>query len=201
MTQFLVIAASYLIGSIPFSYLFSRLKGVDPRKAGTGNVGASNVLTVAGKRAGALALAGDIAKGVFSIVLARHFGLSHWGIAFCGLAVVLGHDFSIFLRFKGGKGAAPTGGVLFGLDPIFGFIILLLWIFCMLVIGCFIPGTALTFVLIPVVMWMGSWRAEYIVFGIANAALGLYVHRRDLERFLAGKELTIQESIAKYLKK
>jgi glycerol-3-phosphate acyltransferase PlsY len=201
MTQFLVIVASYLIGSIPFSYLFSRLKGVDPRKAGTGNVGASNALAVAGKTAGALALAGDTGKGIAAILLARYFGLSDWGIAFSGLAVVAGHDFSVFLGFKGGKGVATTGGVLMALDPIFGTLALLLWILSMVVLRYFIPSTVLILCFIPVMMWMGSWRLAYIVFGILAAVLAIYVHRSDLQRFFSGNELTIQESVAKYSKK
>ncbi len=201
MTVALVVLASYLIGSIPFSYLFSRLRGVDPRKAGTGNVGASNALAVAGKRVGALALAGDIGKGIAAILLARYFGLSDWGIAFSGLAVVIGHDFSAFLGFKGGKGVATTGGVLIALDPIFAALALLLWILCMVILRYFIPSTILVLSFVPVMMWMGSWRLAYVVFGILAAVLAIYVHRADLQRFFSGNELTIRESIAKYSKK
>lgn len=201
MTLVLSIAASYLIGSIPFSYIFSRIKGADPRKVGTGNVGATNALVTAGKTAGALALAGDIGKGVAAIFLARYFGLSDWGIAFSGLAAVVGHDFSVFLGFRGGKGVATTGGVLMALDPIFGTLALLLWILCMVVFRYFVPSTILVLCFAPVMMWMASWRAAYITFGILSALLAIYVHRADLQRFFSGNELTIQESMAKYSKK
>lgn len=110
MKFILVVLASYLIGSIPFSYIFSKLRrGVDPRNVGTGNIGATNTLVVAGKTAGALALAGDIGKGAAAIFLARYFGLSDWGIAFSGLAAVVGHDFSVFLGFRGEREWRPPG--------------------------------------------------------------------------------------------
>jgi len=202
MTLAVSLLACYLIGSVPFSYIFSKMRrGVDPRQAGTGNVGASNTLLVAGKVAAVLAVIGDTAKGVCAILLARYLHLNDWGLVLSALAVVLGHDFSLFLGFKGGKGVATTGGVLIALDPLFGGIIILLWILCMLMLRRFIPGTLLTFILVPLVMWMGSMRTPFILWGIVNAALALYVHRQDLERFLAGNELTIQESLAKALNK
>ena len=200
--SFLIIIAAYLIGSIPFSHIFPRLlKGHDVRQQGTGNVGASNALIVAGKWAGLLALAGDIAKGIAVIVLARCFGLADWAIAAVALAAVLGHDFPIFLGFKGGKGVAVTGGVLMALDPIFGTLVLLFWIFVMLIFRYFIPSTVLVLCLVPVLMWMGSWRVEYIIFGVINAGLGIYAHQANLRLFFTGKELTISETLAKHFKK
>jgi len=197
----LLIVLAYFIGSIPFSYLFSRFKGVDPRKSGTGNVGASNALIVAGPWIGALALIGDVAKGFLVIQLARLFGLNDWAIALCAFSAVLGHDFSIFLNFKGGKGVAVTGGVLIALDPIFTVLVVLLWILSMMVLRVFISSTVLILCLLPGLMWLGSWRLEYIIFGLLNALLGIYAHRNDLKRFFAGEELTISESMAKHLKK
>jgi acyl phosphate:glycerol-3-phosphate acyltransferase len=200
--SFLIIIVSYLIGSIPFSHIFPRLiKGHDVREKGTKNVGASNALIVAGKRAGLLALLGDTGKGIAAVLLARYFGLPVWAIATCALAAVIGHDFSLFLKFKGGKGVATFGGTLIALDPVFTVLVVLLWIFAMLVLRYFIPSTVLIICFVPVLMWMGSWRTEYIIFGILNAALGTYAHRVNLMAFFAGNELTIQESMTKHLKK
>ena len=201
MKLFFTIIIAYLMGSIPFSYLFSKLKGVDPRKAGTRNVGASNVLVVAGPGMAVLAFLGDFGKGFLAVILARTLGLSHLGVALSGLAAVIGHDFSIFLGFKGGKGLATAGGVLLALDPVFTFLAMLLWILCMIVLRYFIPSTVLMMIFVPAMMWMGSWRVEYIIFGVLNAGLSVYAHRQDLQRFFRGEELTIGESIAKYLKK
>jgi glycerol-3-phosphate acyltransferase PlsY len=201
MKLVLVVLASYLMGSIPFSYFASKIRGADPRKAGTGNVGATNTLVVAGKRAGVLALAGDIGKGIIAVVLARYAGLTDWGIVLSSLAAVIGHDFSVFLGFKGGKGIATTGGVLMALDPIFGTLALLLWILAMIILRYFIPSTILVLCFVPVMMWMASWRVGYIIFGILAALLAIYTHWADIQRFFAGNELTIQESMAKHLKK
>jgi acyl phosphate:glycerol-3-phosphate acyltransferase len=202
MTLAVSLVLCYLIGAIPFSFIFSQLRrGVDPRQAGTGNVGASNALIVAGKVAATLAVIGDTGKGVVAVLLARYLGLNEWGVVLSALAVVLGHDFSLWLGFRGGKGVATTGGVLIALDPLFTVIIVLLWILCMLMLRRFIPGTILTFGLIPLVMWMGSWRLPFILWGIVNAGLAIYAHRKDLERFLGGNELTIQESLAKTFQK
>jgi len=198
MKAVLLVLAAYLLGSIPFSYLFSQLRGKDPRNHGSKNVGATNTLVIAGRLAGGLALIGDLGKGALAVLLARYANLPDGAIALSGLLAVIGHDFSVFLRFRGGKGVATTGGVLFALDPIFTLIIILFWVLSMLLIRRFIPGTVLTMVFIPVIMWMASWKKEYVLFGAANAALGIYSHRFDLRRFFAGEELAISESLAKY---
>ena len=201
MKLLLIVLASYLIGSIPFSHIFPGIKGKDVRVAGTKNVGATNVLVVAGPLMGALALIGDIGKGYFSVYLAQRYQLPPFGIALAALAAVAGHDFSIFLRFKGGKGLATTGGALLAMDLIFGLLALLLWILCMIILRYFVPSTILVLAFVPVMMWMASWRPEYILFGFGAFLLAVYAHRCDLQRFFAGKELTIQESMAKHLKK
>jgi glycerol-3-phosphate acyltransferase PlsY len=200
--NFFIIVVSYFIGSIPFSHIFpSLLRKRDVRTEGTKNVGASNALIVAGKRAGLLSLFGDTSKGIIVVLMARSFGLPDWAIAASALAAVIGHDFSIFLKFKGGKGVATFGGTLIALDPIFTVLVVLLWLFAMLVLRYFIPSTVLVMCFVPVLMWMGSWRVEYIIFGILNAALGIYAHKANLQLFFAGQELPIPETLAKHFKK
>ncbi len=200
--SFLLIAVSYLIGSVPFSRIFpSVLKKRDVQREGTGNVGASNALIVAGKRAGLLALLGDTGKGIAAVLLARFLVQPDWVIAACALAAVVGHDFSIFLRFHGGKGVATFGGTLIALNPALTVLVVLFWIFVMLIWRYFIPSTVLVMCFVPVMMWMGSLRPEYIIYGILNALLGIYAHRANLLLFFSGQELTIQESLAKHFKK
>jgi glycerol-3-phosphate acyltransferase PlsY len=198
MKLLLVTLLSYLLGSIPFSQIFAKLKGKDVRAAGTKNVGATNALVVAGPLVGALSLLGDVAKGIVAVSLARYFAVTDVGIALSALAVIAGHDFSVFLGFKGGKGVATTFGVLLALDPIFAVLVLFLWILCLVVVRYFIPSTILVLCFLPVMMWMASWRGEYVLFGVANALLGIYAHRNDLKRYFSGQELTIQESLKKY---
>ena len=104
MIEIGVILLSYLIGSIPFSHILPKIKGQDTSKKGTKNIGATNALVVAGPFVGALALMGDIAKGLLPVLLVSYYLNNPWISALAGLAAVLGHDFSIFLKFKGGKG-------------------------------------------------------------------------------------------------
>lgn len=198
VNPFLMILISYLIGSVPFSYFSSKLKGRNPKMEGTTNIGASNVMAIAGPLAGLMAVVGDVAKGFIVIELARSFLYPDWVIASCGLAAIIGHDFSVFLRFTGGKGVATTGGVLLGIDPIFSMLILLLWILTMLVLRYFIPSTILILILLPFMMWLGSFRMAYIFFASGALALALFTHRDDIKRILSGKELKIKDSLEKY---
>ena len=112
MSGFWVVIISYLIGSIPVSYLVTRYwKGIDIRRFGSGNVGATNVWRNAGPLAGITALAGDVAKGVAAVILARHFGDSSL-VSLSAVAVLVGHGWPLFLGFKGGKLVATGAGVI-----------------------------------------------------------------------------------------
>src|SRR3989339_918297 len=191
---------AYLLGSLPFSHFFpSKIKGKDVREEGSGNVGATNVLVVAGPWPALLSLFGDIAKGYLAIVGARLIGLTDWGIALAGLASIVGHDFSVFLRFRGGKGVATTGGILLALDPFLTLVVVLFWLFSFLVVRYFIPATVLIICLLPVLLWLGSWGIEYITFAAVGAVLAVYVHRFDLQWYFSGKDTTIGEALRKFL--
>ncbi|MBN2057751.1 MAG: glycerol-3-phosphate 1-O-acyltransferase PlsY [Candidatus Saganbacteria bacterium] len=201
MKLLLFILLAYLLGSLPFSKIFPGLKGKDVSAAGTKNIGATNVLVVAGPVMGALALAGDIGKGYLAAYLAQSYLGFPWAVALCGLAAVAGHDFSVFLKFRGGKGVATTGGALLLIDPLFAIAVLLLWILLILVSRYFIPSTIIILGLVPLMMWILGMRPEFIVFGLAAFLLALYAHRRDIQRIVAGREIDTSDSIKKYLKK
>jgi len=110
---------SYLIGSIPFSYIVAKkVKGVDIRVVGEGNVGGRNVWHVVGKKYGVIAGALDMLKGLAAFGLGMLLGLSLLWIWLCGFFVVVGHDFPVFLRGRGGKGAAAAMGFLLGMTPV-----------------------------------------------------------------------------------
>jgi glycerol-3-phosphate acyltransferase PlsY len=199
MNLFLVIIVSYLLGSIPFSHIFPRIKGKDVRQGGTKNVGATNALVVAGPLFGALALAGDIGKGYLAAWLALQYVGTPWALAFAGIAAVIGHDFSIFLKFKGGKGIATTGGIYLAIDPIFAIILLLIWILIILVTRYFILSTIVALAGVPVMYFVLGKRIEYITFAVLALLLALYTHRNDIIRFVTGKELRTSQSVKKYL--
>jgi glycerol-3-phosphate acyltransferase PlsY len=128
MTALLLIAA-YLIGSLPFAIITSKLFGLaDPRHYGSGNPGATNVLRSGHKGAAALTLLGDCAKGWVVVFIAQQLGFSLLVSACAGVVAFLGHVFSIFLRGKGGKGVATALGVLLGIHPGLALIVLLTWL-------------------------------------------------------------------------
>jgi acyl phosphate:glycerol-3-phosphate acyltransferase len=109
---------AYLAGSIPFGVVVARAKGVDLRKIGSGNIGATNVARALGKGWAVAVLACDAAKGFVPVWLGRHLGLPAWAIALAGLAAIVGHMFTIFLRGRGGKGVATSLGVALALSPL-----------------------------------------------------------------------------------
>lgn len=113
----LVIAAAYLLGSIPFGYLIAKIWNIDIRRYGSGNIGATNVFRVLGLYPGSAVFALDLLKGTLAVFLARQLAADPWLIVLAGLAAVAGHMFSVFLRFKGGRGAATGLGVLLGIAP------------------------------------------------------------------------------------
>ncbi|MBU0671911.1 MAG: glycerol-3-phosphate 1-O-acyltransferase PlsY [Candidatus Margulisbacteria bacterium] len=197
----IIILFAYLLGSIPFSHIFPKIKGKDVSQAGTKNIGATNVLVVAGPLMGGLALAGDIGKGYLAVMLTAYFFQSPWLPVLAGLAAIAGHDFSVFLKFKGGKGLATTGGALLALNLLFGILALLFWILLILISRYFIASTLIILGCVPVAMWVMGMKIEYIVFGLLAFGLALYTHREDIKRIVSGKELNTSESIKKHLNK
>src|SRR5690606_16837878 len=117
MTALLAAVAAYLVGSIPFAVLVSRAMGLpDPRSFGSGNPGATNVLRSGSKAAAILTLAGDALKGWLPVWVAVRLGMDDTVVAVVALAAFLGHVFSVWLRFKGGKGVATAAGAILALD-------------------------------------------------------------------------------------
>src|SRR5512140_1165005 len=111
LEEIMLVAAAYLIGSIPTGLLLGRAMGVDIRTTGSGNIGATNAYRTLGKKVGIMTLAGDCLKGAVPLIAMKLMGLPELWIVAAGLAVFLGHVFSVFLGFKGGKGVATALGV------------------------------------------------------------------------------------------
>lgn len=116
-TPFVFPVISYLAGSIPFGLIFARFHGKDPRRYGSGNIGATNIARLLGKKWGLLTLFSDILKGFLPVIWAYYSGIETLYLALTGLAAVLGHCFSIFLFFRGGKGVATAVGVFLAICP------------------------------------------------------------------------------------
>src|SRR4030042_5298083 len=113
MVEYLgVIIGSYLIGSIPWGLVVGRLKGIDIREYGSGNIGSTNILRTLGTKFGAIVLIADVLKGVVAVLLARYIIETPTGEMAAGFAAIAGHDWSLFLKFKGGRGVATSLGAL-----------------------------------------------------------------------------------------
>jgi len=118
MNPWVLCAAAYVAGSIPFGMVLARVKGVDLRQIGSGNIGATNVARAMGKGWAIAVLVADAAKGFVPVWLGRRFGLPPWAIAAAGGAAIVGHMFTVFLRGRGGKGVATSLGVALALSPV-----------------------------------------------------------------------------------
>jgi len=114
----LLLAGAYLLGAIPFAQVMARINGVDLRTEGTGNVGAGNLTRVVGWQWGGVAAVLDGLKGVFAVLIAKRMGLGPGAAGFVGVMAVVGHNWSIFLKGRSGRGLATSAGVVLGLDPV-----------------------------------------------------------------------------------
>ncbi len=196
LSDLLAIAAAYLVGSVSFAVVVSRLMGLaDPHTYGSGNPGATNVLRTGNRKAAALTLAGDVLKGVVAVLVARWLaptlGLAPVTIVLVGLAAFVGHLYPVFHRFAGGKGVATAGGVLLALAPIHGIATLATW----LIIAFFFRYSSLAALVSAVFApfyWVLLYGASVQVLPIlAMSVLLIWRHRRNIGNLLAGKESRI----------
>jgi len=188
MIYLLLILGAYLIGSIPVGVLLSRLKGKDPRKTGSGNIGATNVLRTAGKVLGIMTLLGDILKGFIPTMMAIQWGEPRLIIALVGFAVFFGHLFPVFLKFRGGKGVSTALGVYLALDPLAILISVVVFIVVFLIwryVSVSSLGGAGT---IPFTLFILNAPDEYIVLALVVVVLIYIKHKDNIKRVIAGTE-------------
>jgi len=198
LTAFLIILVAYLLGSIPFAVIVSRLMGLrDPRQYGSRNPGATNVLRSGNKTAAVLTLIGDAAKGWLAVYLAARFtltwGLPGWTIAGAALAVFLGHLYPVFLRLRGGKGVATALGVMVAVNPWLGLAAAVTWLLVAYASRYSSLAAILAAIATPVYYLLGAgsvWRMDTAMLSalLAISALLLYRHRGNIDRLLRGKE-------------
>lgn len=189
----IALLGSYLIGSIPFGLLFARLKGVDLRKIGSGNIGATNVLRGVGRKAAFFTLMGDTLKGVAGVLLGRAIGLNEIGQGFLGLAAILGHDYSIFLRFNGGKGVATSLGMMSVYSPLSALITALIWLLTAALKRYSSLSALVSFGLLPVTVFLVSRNAWMASIALLITALIILRHTGNIKRLLKGEERRIGE--------
>jgi glycerol-3-phosphate acyltransferase PlsY len=203
--------AAYLLGSIPTGYLVGRARGVDVRKVGSGNIGATNVFRTLGKTAGSLVLAADGMKGWLAVSMVpclahRFFGpTSPWDRPtreylqiVAGVVVILGHNYTCWLNFKGGKGIATTAGAMAALIPLTVAIALATWILVCLVTRYVSLGSIMAAVMLPVATWTihhftgdDRYGHRMIILAAILGALAIYKHKGNLERLMNGTESKI----------
>jgi glycerol-3-phosphate acyltransferase PlsY len=186
-----VSAISYLLGAIPVGvFAAGWLAGIDPRSTGSGNIGFTNVLRVAGKTAGLLTLIGDMGKGALAVVLGRMIlgpDSGDW-VLLAGGAAIVGHLYPIFLRFKGGKGVATALGVFGTIDPVLGASLVTIWLVTIAVSRTSSLAAIITFVTSPALTAIRSPRSSMLIFSLAVSALIIYRHADNIRRLLAGTE-------------
>ena len=196
MLLLLISVAAYLCGSIPTGVLLSRRLGVDIRKTGSGNVGATNVARSAGKKAGLLTLLGDALKGLIPVLVVRFLDLGEAALACAAVAALLGHIFSPFLHFSGGKGVATGLGVFLGLAPQAVLLALLLFIATFAVSRIVSLASLVATVATPFFLFLLSYPTGYLYAGLIIAALITVRHHENINRLLKGQEKKF--SSAKY---
>ena len=195
------VVCSYLIGSISFAVVVSRVMGMaDPRSYGSGNPGATNVLRSGNKTAAILTLLGDLLKGLVAVLavkwLAARWGYGDGTVALAALAVFVGHLFPVFHRFQGGKGVATAAGVLMAIHPAVGGATLLTW----LIIAFFFRLSSLAALVSAVFapLWYGLlFGVDAIAMAIAlMSALLIWRHRANIANLMAGRESRIGQKKA-----
>ena len=186
----LALGLGFLLGSLPCGFWLARAKGVDIRKKGSGNIGATNVGRILGKEWGYLVFALDALKGWLAVWLAAEFlQAGDTGSVLTGMAAVAGHVFSPWLNFKGGKGVATSAGVLLGLAPAVLIGTAAIWGISFAVkrivsISSLLAATAFPFL----VMWLEPGRHALLLVAFVLAGLVWYRHRDNLQRLVQGTE-------------
>ena len=186
--------AAFLLGGVPFGVILARANGVDLRKTGSGNIGATNVLRSVGKTAALFTLLGDIFKGTAAVLVGRYFGHGPHAAAVMGLFAVLGHDFSPFMGFKGGKGVATSLGVLLGLSPAVGVFSMLLWIAAAFAAKYSSLSALTVFLFLPLNVWIVDYRLlhcdnpDRMALAFALSILLFFKHRDNIGRLINGTE-------------
>jgi glycerol-3-phosphate acyltransferase PlsY len=183
------VVVGYLLGAIPFGIVVSKAMGLpDPRTVGSKNVGFTNVLRVSGIKAGVLTLLGDMGKGWVIGWAAMQWLTDERFIMLAALSVILGHIFSPFLNFKGGKGVATALGSVLGLSPSIGLLLVLIWLGAVAIWRYSSGGALAAFGCLPVVAIVNEQRQEFLVFALIVSGLIWVKHKDNLVRLWKGTE-------------
>jgi glycerol-3-phosphate acyltransferase PlsY len=186
-----IAAVSYLLGSIPTGYLVARWRGVDIRKVGSGNIGATNVLRTLGKPAGITVLAVDALKGFVAAMFVPGFFIAnpqpkHAIIA--AIAVILGHNYTLWLKFKGGKGIATSAGALIALVPAGLFVALIVFVLTFLLSGYVSLASIFAAIALPPAVYFTTPSRSLLITCTVLSVLAIYKHKANIQRLMNGTE-------------
>ncbi len=193
ITSILVLLLSYLIGSIMSGDLVARIKKVDLRSRGSGNVGATNVFRTMGTSYGIIVLVADALKGVIAVLLGvwvnTYFGYSSELPICSGILAIMGHNWPIYAKFKGGKGIATSLGVIIALSPQSLLVALPVWLLAFFISGYVSVGSILAAIAYPVSVFIFYPNQLYLqIFALVAGGLAVYRHRVNIQRLLHGEE-------------
>jgi len=183
------VVAAYLLGAVPFGLLLAKaLTHKDPRKHGSGNIGATNVMRTGGKLVGGLTLLADIAKGVIPVLLALLAGLPEAWVAAIAVATFLGHVFPLYLGFKGGKGVATMLGVMLPWQPVVAGIGIVVWYLALKVSHYVSLASIVAALMLPLLVASTGGSGPALLTGVVFAALVTWKHSANIKRLLNGTE-------------
>ncbi len=188
LQQLLWIAGAYLLGSIPTGLLLGKLYGIDVRKEGSGNIGATNLYRTVGRKVGLWTLLGDCLKGMLPVLVAWKLGMAEPMQAWIGLAAFSGHVFSIFLRFKGGKGVATALGVYLALAPLAVLGALAVFVLLVLVWRYISLGSIVAAAVMPLIIYVRPHSNELLAATALISVIVIIKHHTNIKRLLAGSE-------------
>ncbi|MDI6890578.1 MAG: glycerol-3-phosphate 1-O-acyltransferase PlsY [Thermodesulfovibrionales bacterium] len=194
MKYIILAVISFILGSIPIGVIIAKAKGVDLKKVGSKNIGATNVLRSLGKWPAAVTLLGDILKGTIAVALGKYFGAGPLYEGLIGLSAVLGHNFSIFLGFRGGKGVATSLGVLSLYSPQTALFTFVIWLVVVLTTRYSSLGALVSFGLLPLNIALFDSKEKLLV-AILMTALIIIRHRDNIRRLIKGTERRVGQRL------
>jgi glycerol-3-phosphate acyltransferase PlsY len=183
----------YAVGSVPFAYLLARKAGIDVRVAGSGNVGAANVLRTTGTHLGVMVMTLDICKGALTVLAADQGAESINAMAAAGAAAVVGHIYPIWLRFHGGKGVAVAAGVFSVLAPLASMTAALVFLLSVWLSRVVSLGSVAATVTLPSVAWLAGSSPPVVAAALGTGTLILFRHRANIRRIAHGTERRMGE--------
>ena len=193
----IVIVAAYLLGAVPFGIIIAKAAQKDLTKSGSGNQGAANAFRTLGAKGGSLVLLADLLKGTVACLLAYVSLVPGFALAptkaILGLLAVLGHNYSIFRGFKGGKGIATTFGVVLALNPKVAFLAALVWLAMIALTKYPSVGSLSAVTSMPLLMALEGGDISSIVFCAVAAGFAFFRHKGNIERLRQGRELRYDE--------